>query len=88
MKLVRTRVDEYYHYEGDSLIEIVIEETKQYHYCDEKEKMEHSRYMQELGYEDSGWRKADIGTLTNPIMVWCGTYYKHNTLKQTREIDI
>lgn len=85
MKLVKKRTDESYYYEGDSLKEVFIEEIKSYHYKDEKEKLEHSRSMQELGYEDSGWRKADIGTLTNPIMVWCGTYYKHNTLKQTDE---
>ena len=77
MKLVRTRVDEQYHYEGDSLIEIVVEEIKQYHYKDEKEKLEHSRIMQKLGYEDSGQQKANLGTLMQLKMVWFGSYYKY-----------
>lgn len=82
MKLVRTRVDEQYHYEGDSLIEIVVEEIKQYHYKDEKEKLEHSRSMQELGYRDSGQRKENIGTIMSPTMVWFGSYYKYEIEEQ------
>lgn len=82
MKLVKKRTDESYYYEGDSLKEVFIEEIKQYHYKDEKEKLEHSRSMQELGYRDSGQRKENIGTIMSPTMVWFGSYYKYEIAEQ------
>lgn len=84
MKLVKKRTDESYYYEGDSLKEVFTEEIKQYHYKDEKEKLEHSRIMQKLGYEDSGQQKANLGTLMQLKMVWFGSYYKYER-KETNE---
>lgn len=82
MKLVHKRIDESYYYEEDSLKEVCTEEIKQYHYKDEKEKLEHSRSMQELGYRDSGQRKENIGTIMSPTMVWFGSYYKYEIAEQ------
>ena len=82
MKLVKNRTDKSYYYEGDSLKEIFTEEIKQYHYKDEKEKLEHSRIMQELGYEDSVQQKENIGTIMQPKMIWFGSYYKYESAEQ------
>lgn len=82
MKLVKNRTDKSYYYEGDSLKEIFTEEIKQYHYKDEKEKLEHSRIMQELGYEDSVQQKENIGTIMQPKMIWFGSYYKYERAEQ------
>ena len=82
MKLVKNRTDKSYYYEGDSLKEIFTEEIKQYHYKDEKEKLEHSRIMQELGYEDSLQQKENIGTIMQPKMIWFGSYYKYERAEQ------
>ena len=76
MKLIKKIIDESYYYEGNSLREVFTKEIKRYHYNDEKEKLEHSRSMQELGYKYSGQQKENIGTITHPKMVWFGSYYK------------
>ena len=83
VKLMRRSINEYYHYdECDSLVEKFTEQTEWYHYNDEKEKLEHSRSMQELGYRDSGQRKENIGTIMSPTMVWFGSYYKYEIAEQ------
>ena len=56
----------------------IYEETIiQFHYDTEKEKLTHSREMQEKGFEDSGQVRENVGDMLHPDYVWFGSYYKH-----------
>lgn len=53
------------------------ETVMQYHYDTEKEKLEHSKKMQEDGFSDSGQVKENVGTIMSPDFVWFGSYFKN-----------
>lgn len=55
---------------------ILVEVTQFYHYNSETERTEHKCKMEELGYNDSGQIKDNIGTILNPNHVWCAWYNK------------
>ena len=77
MKIVKELITKYHQYEEDGTHSILVEEIQQYHYSNEKEKLSHSRIMQNSGWEDNGQSKTNIGTIMNPIHIWFGSYTRY-----------
>lgn len=50
--------------------------VEQYFYVSQDEKELHKTFMQSCGFEDSGQVQINVGTLTNPVYKWFGSYYK------------
>lgn len=80
MKLVRKRIYEFYHYDGEQLDSVTKEEIRQYHYDSEYEKKEHAELMLAHGFEDSGQQKENIGSVMEPKYVWFGSYVKNTKI--------
>lgn len=78
MKLVKEITEKRYQYDEDGKSSCFVEEIKQYHYENEKEKLSHSKQMQMDGFEDSGQVKTNIGDIFNPNHVWFGSYVRYN----------
>lgn len=50
--------------------------VEQYFYGSQEEREEHKAVMQSCGFTDSGKVKENVGTITNPVYKWFGSYYK------------
>lgn len=67
-----------YRYDADgNMLHKFIQEIKQYHYKNEEEKKVHKKEMESNGFADTGQERQNIGTFTEPQMVWFGSYVKY-----------
>lgn len=76
MKLIKEITIKRHQYNKDEYLGCYTEEVRQYQYKNNKEKLNHSRQMQDDGYEDSGQQKINLGTVSKWNFVWCGVYTK------------
>ena len=78
MKIVKEILTKRHYYDEDGTHKILVEEIEQYHYDTEKEKLKHSKIMQENGFKDSGQVKENVSnSFMNPHYVWFGSYSRN-----------
>lgn len=85
MKLVKEIETKTYQTDESGEEHVLVEEVKQYHYDSKEETLEHAEVMKELGYEDTEQRKTNIGTITDPEIIWFGCYVKYHEEKVLSE---
>ena len=85
MKLVKEIETKTYQTDESGEEHVLVEEVKQYHYDSKEETLEHAVVMKELGYEDTEQRKTNIGTITDPEIIWFGCYVKYHEEKVSPE---
>lgn len=79
MLLLKEVTTSTYRYDADgNILHKFIEEIKEYRYKNEEEKKVHKKEMESNGFADSGQVMQNIGTLTEPQMVWFGSYVKYH----------
>ena len=84
MKLVKEIEAKTYTTDVSGVERVLVEEVKQYHYDSKEETLEHAEAMKELGYEDTEQRKTNIGTITDPEIIWFGCYVKYYKFQRRR----
>lgn len=57
--------------------DVLVETTVQFYYDSWKEKAHHTQEYVNMGWNDSGQIRENIGTVANPVLVWFGSYYKY-----------
>lgn len=78
MVLVKEITTKSYQYDENGNSTTLVEEIEQYHYRNEEEKKVHKKEMESNGFADRGQVMQNIGTFTEPQMVWFGSYVKYH----------
>ena len=84
MKLVKEIETKTYQTDESGVEHVLVEEMKQYHYDSKEETLALAKVMKELGSEDTVQRKTNIGTITDPEIIWFGCYVKYYKFQRRR----